>query len=89
MAFVVSQMSKQEAINHSPEEGNGISKAKEFVKYHGKRLMGALAITAAMTATEAKAQNTATIDPSHYKTPQTAFTIPNLPSGSTYSLAIK
>jgi hypothetical protein len=51
--------------------------------------MGALAITGAMATTEATAQNAATIDPSYYKTPQTAFVIPDLPSGSDYYLAIK
>ena len=51
--------------------------------------MGALAITATMAAGEATAQNSATIDPSHYKTPQTAFNIPNLPSGSEFFLKIK
>jgi hypothetical protein len=51
--------------------------------------MGALAITGAMATTEATAQNAATIDPSYYKTPQTAFTIPNLASGSDYYLSIK
>jgi len=90
LAFVVSATPQQEAINHTPEAGkSSMSKAKEFVHHHGKRLMGALAITTAMAATEATAQNAATIDPSHYKTPQTAFVIPNLPSWSDYYLSIK
>jgi len=43
-----------------------------------------LAVTGAVSG-----QNSATIDPKYYQTPQSAFMIPNLPSGSSFNLAIK
>ena len=82
-------MTKQEAINHTSEAGkSSMSKAKEFVQHHGKKLMGALAITAAMATTEATAQNTATIDPKYYSM-SNPYIVPNLPDRSTINVLIK
>lgn len=70
------------------QDQNWISKATWYAHQYSKTLLAALAISATMAGTEAKAQNSVTIDPDYYSM-SSPFVVPNLPDRSNINIKIK
>jgi hypothetical protein len=91
LAFAVfdNTMTTKNLEKSQEQPQNHISKAKDFVTKHGKKLVAALAITGAMaTAEEATAGNSATKDPQYFSI-SNPYKIPNnVPDNTTFDLTI-
>ena len=70
------------------QDQNWISKATWYAHQYSKTLLAALSISATMAGTEAKAQNSATINPDYYSI-SNPFVVPNLPNQSNINIRIK